>query len=401
MEKKTGILWKIAYGSFYIGVIIETLIVLVDKSDFINPIEGRLFQLTFLLFFIKVCLTRYTWKEYLTIFLFGVLGAVSYFVTGRNEIVRFVIFIAACKDIDMDQCLKRVFYLTLAGCMLIVFLSLTGIYGNVSMVQDFGRDGVETRYILGMGHPNALQCMIWALTVLGLYLYGEKLRWYYYILVFAVNVGFFFLTDSKTSLLTAVFTAALAFVVSRKSVWIKKAGAAVCMSVTAFSIWFSVLIAGNAQYVYNYYMFSIRPKESLIWVKIDNMLTGRLYTLAETKGLQGVINTWSLFAGRKNDYYFDLGWIRLFYWYGIIPALVFIAVLFTVMLYFQDKKQYMALMMITSFALYTIIEAHAVSVYLGRNYILFLFGACWYKMVSESEDAKTYLRRKLPWLQKK
>lgn len=401
MGKKTGMLWKIAYSSFYIGVIVEILMVLADKSDYINPIEGRLFQLTFLLFLIKVCLTRYTWKEYLIVFLFGILGAVSYFITGRNEILRFVLFIAACKDIDMDQCLKRVFYLTLAGCMGIVFLSLSGIYGNAVLVQDFGREGVETRYVLGMGHPNALQCMVWALTVLGLYLYGEKLKWYYYILVLAVNGGFFLLTDSKTGLLAAIFTAALAFVISRKSIVIKKLSVAACMLVTAFSIWFSILIAGNAQYVYNYYMFGIRPKESLIWVRIDSMLTRRIYTLAETKGMQGVINTWTLFGVPENDYYFDLGWIRLFYWYGIVPALIFIAVLFTVMLYFKRKKQYMALMMITSFALYTIIEAHAVSVYLGRNYILFLFGACWYRMVSESEDTKTYLRRKLPWLQKK
>lgn len=80
-------LWKIAYSSFYIGVIVEILMVLADKSDYINPIEGRLFQLTFLLFLIKVCLTRYTWKEYLIVFLFGILGAVSYFITGRNEIL--------------------------------------------------------------------------------------------------------------------------------------------------------------------------------------------------------------------------------------------------------------------------------------------------------------------------
>ena len=63
MEEKQSIFSKIAYSCFYLGVIIEVLIVLVDKSAYTNPIEGRLFQITFLLFLIKVGLTRYTRKE--------------------------------------------------------------------------------------------------------------------------------------------------------------------------------------------------------------------------------------------------------------------------------------------------------------------------------------------------
>ena len=115
---------KIAYGSFYLGVIIEVLMVIIDKSALINPIESRLFQLTFLLFLIKTCLTKYDKKEYAVIAAFLALGAISYFVTGRNDIVRIVMFLAACKDVDMQKCLKLVFYMTLTGCLIIMFLSL-------------------------------------------------------------------------------------------------------------------------------------------------------------------------------------------------------------------------------------------------------------------------------------
>ena len=106
---------KIAYYSFYVAVIIEVLLVLIDKSAYTNPIEGRVFQITFLLFLIKVCFTKYTPSEYVLIFLFCVLGAISYFITDRNDIIRIVMFVAACKNIDMKKCLKLVFYLTLAG----------------------------------------------------------------------------------------------------------------------------------------------------------------------------------------------------------------------------------------------------------------------------------------------
>lgn len=104
---------KIAYILFYTGVIIEVLLVLIDKSAFINPIEGQIFRLTFVLFFTKVCLTKYSVKEYLLIAFFLVIGTVSYFVTGRNEILRIVMFIAACKGTDMIKCLKLVFWMTL------------------------------------------------------------------------------------------------------------------------------------------------------------------------------------------------------------------------------------------------------------------------------------------------
>lgn len=36
---------------FYIALSIELAILIIDKSSFVNPIEGRLFQITFLFFF--------------------------------------------------------------------------------------------------------------------------------------------------------------------------------------------------------------------------------------------------------------------------------------------------------------------------------------------------------------
>ena len=65
MENKYDRISQIAYCCFYAGIVIEALLVLIDKSAYINPIEGQMFRLTFLLFMLKVCLTRYTGYEYL------------------------------------------------------------------------------------------------------------------------------------------------------------------------------------------------------------------------------------------------------------------------------------------------------------------------------------------------
>ena len=55
---------KIGEACFWLGLIIELLIVIVDKSAYMNPLESQLFRLTFLLFCIKITLTKYTTKEW-------------------------------------------------------------------------------------------------------------------------------------------------------------------------------------------------------------------------------------------------------------------------------------------------------------------------------------------------
>lgn len=376
MEKRQEILSKTAYGCFYLAVAVEILIVLIDKSCLANPIEGRLLQLTFFLFLIKVCLTRYSLKEYGAMILFLLLGLISYRITGRNEIIRFVIFIGACKGADMKRCLKFVLFMTLAGCVIIMLLAMLGICGTMSLTQDYGRGGVETRYTLGMGHPNSLQCMIWALTTLLLYLYGEKTKWYGYAALLAVNCFFFYLTDSKTSLIVAVFIIFYAGIICLvKHEFFRKICCIGGCGLTAGCIALSVLIAAEAYRVYNFYWHWTWSKYTEIFLKLDHAFTGRIHSLVSTVRWEGTIQTWSLFSEPANNYYFDMGWIRLFYWYGIIPAGVFIAVMFMVMIFCIRKKQYMAFAMIVSFAVYSFLEAHAVSVYLARNYVLFLLGA--------------------------
>ena len=388
MEKRKELFSKIAVYSFYMAIVLEVLIVIVDKSALSNPIEGRLFQLTFILCFIKVCLTRYSWKEYLVLALFLGLGAVSYLTTGRNEIVRVVMLIAACKNIDMKHCLKIVFYLTLIGCVMIMLFSVIGIGGEMVLEQDYGRGSVERRYTLGMGHPNALQCMVWALTSLGLYLYYEKMKWYQYVVVFLINVVFFLLTDSKTALLVATYTifafATVTYVKNKRLMsWFSGGNILLCTG----SIFLSVMAAKDAMCMYEYYTRGIRTDKAVFLSKLDGFLNGRIASLFETKNFEGTMQTWSLFSRPENHYFFDMGWVRLFYWYGIIPATLAILVLLVFMFYFIRENKTSEIVLITAFAVYTIVEAHAVSEYMARNYVLFVIAMYWWRIGKKTSTA--------------
>lgn len=382
---------KIGFICFYMAIITEVLLVIVDKSNYTNPIEGRLFQLTFVLCLLKVCTTRYTVRERVTVFLFCVLGVISYFATGRNEIIRLVMLIAACKNVDMKQCLKLIFWLTFAGCAAIVLLSVTGIYGDVSLTMDYGRGQVETRYTFGMGHPNALHCMVWALMTLGLYLYANKMKWYHYFLMLIINFGVFLLSVSRTSLLVGIFTIVMFYLSSvRRPEKIKKASTWVSAATMPGSVILSVCIAANAYRVYNYdwHRFEEHDSVTMFFVKINNILNGRIRILTENSGWEGSINSWSLFSKPGSNYYFDMGWVRLFYWYGIIPACIFVLVLFVLTIYCYRRRAYSAITLIAAFSLYTVIEAHAISQYLARNYTFFLIGMYWCQMLQKSEWQK-------------
>ncbi len=374
---------KIRDICFYLGLLIEIGIVLWDKSTFINPYEGKLFRVTFLLFGAALLMTYYSKKEWLTIVLFGILGTVSYLITGRNEILRIVVFLAACKEMDMKQVMKTLFWMTLAGCLVIAAASLFGIFGEISVTQTYETAGTpDTRFTLGFGHPNALYCMALVLMLLGMYVYWEKMKWYTYLGLAIGSLGMFFMTKTATGILIALFSLVLSAMFqylpklreSKVIQGLSLVGYAACIIV-------SVLGAANAQRVSDYYWSRDFSTTTKVYVFLDKLLTGRLHTLACTETGEGTLKTWRLFSTPQSNYYFDLGWVRLFYWYGIIPAVIFILVLLYLLYLCFKKKDDMAVVMILSITIYTVVEAHFVSVYIARNYLLFLLGMYWWQML--------------------
>lgn len=381
-----------AFGTWllYMSVTLEIIIVVVDKSNYINPVEGQLFRITFLLAALKVLCSRYSMREWAALLLFGILGLVCYKATGRNEILRIVVFVAACKHVDMKKMLKYVFWTTLAGCLALVLLSVSGIYGRAALETDFGRGYTQVRYCLGLGHPNALHCMFFMLMLLGLYLYNERMKWYDYVILAGLNYGLYLLTDSNTGMIMTSCTI-LGGVVIRYAKglsgekWIYAAGAMVFLLCVAFS-----MLAADAGFVkpHNYQL--LNPQMN--W--IDMHTNGRIRDLYYgSAGSEGTVATWSLFSSPDNSYYFDMGFVRLFYWYGIIPGMVCVVVCVLLIRQFYKKKDGMALVMIVALSVYTVVEAHIVSVYIGRNYLLFLLGMYGSSMLGKSSGGEEYLWR--------
>lgn len=365
---------------FWIALFIELIIVIVDKSAYLNPYESQLFRITFLLFGIKLITTKYTMKEWICIAVVGVIAACSYFINEKDETVRAVVFIASCKGISLKKNLKVIFYVTMIGCMALILLSVTGIFGGMSVTADYGREAIETRYTLGMGHPNALHCMIWMVITLAMYAYDSSMKWYHYLLFMIINIATYLLTNSNTGMMLAtvmIFGVVVLHYISllQKASWVYVAGAMVVIACIGFSVYGAY--AGNGWNDSNTFMY-----------KLDKVLNGRYEYCYKVEAAR--LSNWKIFAAPENTEYFDAGFVRAFYWYGIIPGILYgLMHLYLIWQSFKHKD-YVLLVMVVAFAVYHLMEAHFVSVYLLRNYLLVCMGYYWYQPFMEYQESAGY-----------
>ena len=367
---------------FYIGLTLELLIVLIDKSALINPIEGRLFQLTFLIFGLKVLLTRYSLREWISLAVLLGVGFLSYRAVDSNNVIRIVMFLAACKGIDIQKALKYIFWVTLGGVLFLIALSIVGALGSIAVTEDFGRGEIETRYCFGLGHPNTLHTMVFVLMVLGLVIYQQRLKWYGFLLLFLGNIGLFFLTTSRTGLLMGLGALLLFLLLhycpalfEKRMVYI--VGGLLVLACVILSLAVSTV---GIEFVEGKYPLLHR---------IDAMLTGRIYYMSFITD----ITRFGLLSNAENSAYFDMGWIRVFYWYGFIPAFLYVAGNLAAIKEAFRKQDGAEMLLFVIFAVYTVMEAHLVSVYLARNYLLiFIAEGCRALLFRESQYEEYFFK---------
>lgn len=360
---------KIGNLCFWIALVIESVIVMIDKSAYINPWEGKLFRLTFVLFCIKVITTQYSKKEWIAIAMAGILVSISYLVNDKDEVVRAAVFVISCKNIDVKKILKVVLGITLAGSVILFVLAASGTFGAMTMTANFGRGPfpgiVETRYCFGMGHPNAFQCMMYMMTVLCLYIYIERMKWYHFVLLFLINVITYHYTDSNTAMLvigaTIIGAAIMKYVPILKNLkWIYWLSAAFVLALVIFSA-----------------VGSYTGRETQFMYDLDQVLNGRFQYAHAIENAR--VENWTLFSNRSNTEFFDQGFIRLFYWYGIIPGIMYVLANLYLIYQSYKKRDYMLLIIVVGFSLFSLMEAHLISVYILRNYLFVLLGYYWYQ----------------------
>ena len=369
---------------FDIMLTIEIIVVFLDKSDFHFAYESYVFRVTFLMscLIILMGIKLYDLRELVISFALMVIAVIDYKISGRNDMLRFLAFIMACKGLNIPGKLKLFLFENLLGTGLLIFLSLTGIFGRLMSEHADG----TLLYAFGFGNANAFHCMFMMILFLGLYIYSEKLAWYYYLALFILNVVLYKMTSCDTAFALSALGIIGSFLVRNIKIKDKRFGDYLWIYIAGigaflFSIGVSVWAAIVSKYTWMPWFEKVQF--------IDKLLTGRIMNLYwNWDAHPGAIESWKLFADSNTDYYFDMGWCRLAYWYGIIPALCVIVLLLILYIDCMKKRDGYLLVVLTCLSIYTIVEAHLVSVYIGRNYVLLFLGASIYSLFSKRDGEK-------------
>ncbi|MBQ6363464.1 MAG: hypothetical protein IJI62_05605 [Lachnospiraceae bacterium] len=381
-----GILKRISGPALWAGLAIELLIMVIEKSSLVNPYEGLLFRLTFCLFSVKVlellCAGRFRKKELAVYAALLVLGVISWRCSGRNQLLRFMMFILAVYREENRKVLKAFLFSMISGTALLAVLSVLGVLGTVTETANF--DGaVSTRFCFGMGNPNSFQIMVGAIVLLTMILYGQTCRKFWFAVLLALDVLLYVLCRSLMGTGLIALPVLWTFLLRIRSEQRGPQGAAdlnrrICTVMKAvFVLGFLFCIAGAI-------WGSTNPL--INWIDY-HLMSGRIASIWDFTFHDGTLSTWTLFGSRLNTRFFDLGWIRVIYWYGVIPALVILWMTGRLEAAMEKKGDLYGCMAVIVVCLFTLTEAHFVSEYIGRNF-LFVMTAPYLPAIFGTEAVK-------------
>lgn len=373
-EKKA----KLSEVLFYVALSIELGIMLLEKTVIpLHDCQSYVYRVTFAITLIVVLLLKHDKKEWIVIGAVCIFTFVSYRISGKNDLLRYAVFMMAARDIDLKKVMKYILFVSAAGYFLIMQLAIFGVMGDVvPIAHDYGRGAIEARLEFGFGHANTFYGSIYSLVLLWIWIYGETAPLWQWIAVFILNLDICGkgIAATKTGMVITIVTFGAGFLAKfnakireSKIVYVLTAFITPVFCI-AFSVWAAVVSR-----VPNY---EFEHKHYKIIKAFDSALTGRIQNLyRETERHAGAYETWKLFSDGLSDETFDMGWVRLFYWYGKIPGIVIAALIVLIIYICYKKKDVWTLIIILSLSLYTVAEATFVSEYIGRLFILPVIGA--------------------------
>ena len=377
---------RIANALFYVALTIELLFMILEKSELSLPFISHVFRITFLLTLTAVFVNRHHMKEWIIIAAVMVATFICYRFTGKNELLRFSMFILAAKDINLEKTMKYWFYFCLLGFAAITVLALTGVMGEIYIEADFGRGSVERRYTYGFGHPNTLCGCVYVILLLWIWLYGKKSKIISYLAWIAGTIVLYILSISRTFVLIFLMTIVLSIIIrfapdirEKKIAYILQGFISPVLCVA-----FSVFAAIASKYRWdketwnegNYYV-----------ARLDEILNGRISNLYyDSSTHEGAIETWKYFSDRNSEKIFDMGWVRLYYWYGIIPATVVVVLLILLIYLCYRNRDIWTVLLVFSIGIYTVIEATFISRFIGRNVLLPIVATYYWGLVNKKKQ---------------
>lgn len=330
----------------------------------------------FFIYVLAALRNKYSQKEKLVFSVTMLLGGLLYLHSGINTGIKAPVYIFALKG--MDQ--KKVF-----RYMLITMLSMFGVIFLLALRFDFGTlyiydirknrgfDGL--RFCFGFSNPNMFQFALYGALSYAIYIERDRMNGKRLACIMAVYMGISFFTNSRTGMLVAVFTSMGVFLISKLETQKYKyivqiyESAFVCMLVFFLAI--SFLAAMDVEKG-----FFLNAINKFISERMNQL---GFYTKDEIYALPYIEN-WTLFSGRGNKNFYDMGYIQIFYYYGIVEAVCYLAFVVYAVHQAQKRGNLLEIVILMGLCMYLFMEARYFSNYLTRDFLLMVSaGVVWGK----------------------
>lgn len=335
-------------------------------------LSGRIFQAAVLLLGIKILLTHYSSIEWILLVVGGMLSVISFLHTDSYFVCLLIMLIMASKDVPSKLLMS--IYAAVVGLItvLTIVLAVAGVRGELFLVQNFRDHGLETRYCMGFTHPNTFHIVCIQLMLSLIWLYWKKIKWYYFAVLFGLNLFITYFTDSRTNLL--IGSAVLAAYLFLK-IW------------PEIGRWIGIYLAGFGVLGLSLILSVLAPiygNTTPFLNKLDELWTHRI-RLSYWMRFKSQV---TLFSGEEFQVNCDMGFVKTAYNYGMVIVLLVIGIMIWKLLDITKRRDYVTLVGVIACLLFYLGENFSSGEFITRN-LMFVYMLGWGTYESDKPEKQS------------
>ena len=349
MDNKKAVFKRISDIAFIAGVLCE---ILVMPSGFVELYYGQKYIIllgmaAFALSLLFSMDLKRDWKILIPVFAFG---ALCYYFQKSALMLRLGLIIMAGRTQDKRKIIKFFFFGTAAWMLLAFVLSFFGMSGPLYLQLAFRHWEGEVRWCFGFLNPNGYAFFQIKLLIMGLYLYGEKMKLWMRGLIFAVGLIPLIMAVTKAGLAAyVVFNAAALYLAyskdnekQLKTLWYGGLAMMAFEMLLIFTLGIFPYPEENVGQLHNY------------WDLMNQITTGRLSNAREV--LQNNVPPLMGSVGGQ-EAISEIGFVDSLYREGVVFVAAYCVLLFVLLYRLYKQKDRYGMFVLLCFTFYTVAES--------------------------------------------
>lgn len=367
--------------AFIVASCVELAMGILEMCNFEFPMKRIVLWGFFFVYSLNMITNKYVKREKIAFAIVFILGILLYANTGINTGIKASVYVMALKGIDSKKLLKSFLWTAMSMVIGIIIGTLFFDFGDIFFWVKTRDEKISKMCIcLGFSNPNRLQLLLYGILSYFLLLYGKAIGRLGMISTMAAYFFMAYLTDCKTGMLIG----ALLFIAVLSARKIKTDHLADILMIF-FLIGLGIMMIVS--------FLAAANIEKGFWMNLINeFISGRMNQLEEytSKAFYNLpfMESWSLFSSRNNRNGYDMGYIYIFYYYGIVMATVYLAFIVGSVERARRRKDSLGIVLIAGLCVYLFMETGYYSNYLTRDFLLITSAVVWWgkyeKTISES-----------------